>query len=294
MFLPSSRSENPLSEDSPAAIPTIRIRIETLSDLVFGLALSIGSITLIEHIPQDAAGLINDVELFAFSFLIIVGIWLGYTRIIAVLPVETASTLSLNLGLLFCVALEPFFFYVFQTAPTPPTPPATPITPFLDFSSAAYALDTGSMMALLSGMMFLVLRQDAHRKVRRLRQVSIRNFRVTMVSQAIGSVLFIISASDVFLGPGSGLRLPEIPPVVCRSGNVLRKQGLLRIARKAYACRELLKGPISVVFDLRRRPLASADLADQVIPLAACPCASSALRSACSGTPSRTRPCLPR
>jgi uncharacterized membrane protein len=177
-----------LPEDSPAVIPTIRIRIETLSDLIFGLALSIGSITLIEHIPQDAAGLINDVELFAFSFLIIVGIWLGYTRIIAVLPVETASTLSLNLGLLFCVVLEPFFFYVFQTAP------AT----FLDFSSAAYALDTGSMMALLAGMMFLVLRQDAHSEVRRLRQVSIRNFRVSMVSQAIGSVLFIVSASEVF------------------------------------------------------------------------------------------------
>jgi hypothetical protein len=64
-----------LSEDSPA-IPTIRIRIETLSDLVFGLALSIGSIILIEHIPHDAAALISDVELFAFSFLIIVGIWL--------------------------------------------------------------------------------------------------------------------------------------------------------------------------------------------------------------------------
>jgi uncharacterized membrane protein len=177
-----------LSEDSPAAIPTIRIRIETLSDLVFGLALSIGSINLIEHIPQDATGLITDVGLFAFSFLIIVGIWLGYTRIIAVLPVETASTLSLNLGLLFCVALEPFFFYVYQTAPAA----------FLDFSSAAYALDTGSMMALLAGMMFLVIRQDSRREVRRLRQVSIRNFRVSMVSQAIGSGLFIISASDVF------------------------------------------------------------------------------------------------
>jgi hypothetical protein len=76
-----------LSEGSAPTIPTIRLRIETLSDLVFGLALSIGSITLIEHIPVDAAHLINDVELFAFSFLIVVGIWLGYTRIIAVLPV---------------------------------------------------------------------------------------------------------------------------------------------------------------------------------------------------------------
>jgi hypothetical protein len=54
------------------------------------------------------------------------------------------------------------------------------------------------MMALLAGMMFIVIREDTHREVRRLRQVSIRNFRVYMVSQAIGSILFIISASDVF------------------------------------------------------------------------------------------------
>jgi uncharacterized membrane protein len=177
-----------LSEEAAAVIPTIRIRIETLSDLVFGLALSIGSIALIDHIPQDSAGLTNDVVLFAFSFLIVVGIWLGYTRIVAVLPVETAGTLSLNLGLLFCVALEPFLYYVFQTA----------APGFLDFSSAAYALNTGSMMALLAGMMYTVIRQDARGKVHRLRQGSIRNFKVTMVSQAIGSVIFIISTSEVF------------------------------------------------------------------------------------------------
>jgi uncharacterized membrane protein len=166
----------------------MRIRIETLSDLIFGLALSIGSITLIEHIPQDSAGLTNDVALFAFSFLIIVGIWLGYTRIVAVLPVETAGTLSLNLGLLFCVALEPFFYYVFQTA----------APGFLNFSSAAYALNTGSMMALLAGMMYIVVRQDARGEVHRIRQSSIRNFKVTMVSQAIGSAIFIISTSNLF------------------------------------------------------------------------------------------------
>jgi len=32
-----------------------KTRIETLSDLVFGLALSIGSIALIQHVPQQAA-----------------------------------------------------------------------------------------------------------------------------------------------------------------------------------------------------------------------------------------------
>ena len=36
-----------------------------------------------------------DVVQFGFSFLIIVGIWLGYTRIIGILPVETPFTVLL-------------------------------------------------------------------------------------------------------------------------------------------------------------------------------------------------------
>src|SRR5215471_6222373 len=106
--------------------PRIRVRIETISDLVFGLALSIGSIALVQRIPQTPGDMVGDVAEFGISFLIVVGIWLGYTRIISVLPIETPGTLLLNLVLLFCVALEPFLYYVlFQTSSND----------FLDFSS---------------------------------------------------------------------------------------------------------------------------------------------------------------
>lgn len=131
----------------------MRVRIETLSDLVFGLALSIGSIALVQHIPLSSAELTTDIVQFGFSFLIIVGIWLGYTRIIGILPVETQGTVFLNLALLFCVALEPFLYYVlFQTS--------DPV--FLDFVSSAFALDTGAMMGILSSMMYMVIRQEEH------------------------------------------------------------------------------------------------------------------------------------
>jgi hypothetical protein len=52
--------------------PKIKVRIESLSDLVFGLALSIGSLTLIGKLPQTAQDLVTDVVLFGFSFLIVV------------------------------------------------------------------------------------------------------------------------------------------------------------------------------------------------------------------------------
>jgi uncharacterized membrane protein len=179
VFLLSKIEENELSKP--------KSRIEGLSDLVFGLALSIGSIALIQHIPQAPGDLITDVLNFSFSFLIIAAIWFGYTRVVSFLAVETSGTLFLKFAILFCVALEPFLYYVFQT---------TAFT-FLDFSSAAFALDTGAMMGLLSVMMYLVVRQEIRGKLQRVPSRSIRRFKVSMVSQAIGAAIFLASISDI-------------------------------------------------------------------------------------------------
>ena len=179
-----------LSPDPGAVgLPRLKVRIEALSDLVFGLALSLGSIVLVQRLPQSSADLEGDIFLFGFSFLIIVGIWLGYTRIIGILPVETSVTLILNLVLLFCVALEPFLLYTqFRTID-----PA-----FLDFSTAAFALDTGAMMGLLSGMMLILLREEKLGVAHRLRASAVRSFKISMIAQAIGAALFLVSVSDVF------------------------------------------------------------------------------------------------
>jgi uncharacterized membrane protein len=168
-------------------VPRIKVRIESLSDLVFGLALSIGSLGLITHIPTTPTKLVSDVGLFAFSFLILVGVWLTYSRIISVLPVETSGILILNLVLLFCVAVEPFLYYVFQTA----------AFTFLDFSSTAFALDTGAMIAALSGMTYLVLRQE-NRGIHRLSAGSARGFKISMVSETVGAAVFLVSSLGVF------------------------------------------------------------------------------------------------
>jgi len=179
-----------LSSDSATpGLPRLKVRIEALSDLVFGLALSLGSIVLVQRLPQSSTDLTVDIFQFGFSFLIIVGIWLGYTRIIGILPVETSVTLVLNLALLFCVALEPFLLYTqFQT-----NDPA-----FLDFSTAAFALDTGAMMGLLSGMMLIVLREERLGVAHRLRASAVTNFKISMIAQAIGAALFLVSTSDFF------------------------------------------------------------------------------------------------
>ena len=158
---------------------------------MFGLALSLGSIILVQNIPHTSADLTVDVVQFGFSFLIIVGIWLGYTRIIGVLPVETSFTVLLNLVLLFCVAIEPFLYFVLFQAQSGDLA-------FLDFSSAAFALDIGAMMGLLSSMMFMVLREEKRGVRHVLRPSAIRNFRISMISQVTGAAIFLASVSGVF------------------------------------------------------------------------------------------------
>jgi len=96
--------------------PRIKLRIESLSDLVFGLALSIGSVVLISRSASSITDIEFNVLYFGFSFLIIVVTWLGYSRTMAVLPSETPNALFLNLLLLFLVAIEPYLFYVMVSA----------------------------------------------------------------------------------------------------------------------------------------------------------------------------------
>jgi uncharacterized membrane protein len=85
-------------------------RIESLSDLIFGLALSIGALTLIGKPPSDFGQLVQSILFYAFSFLILISVWYGYTRTMSELHTETGSLVKVNILLLFLVSVEPFLF----------------------------------------------------------------------------------------------------------------------------------------------------------------------------------------
>ncbi len=88
-----------------------RPRLETFSDLIFGLALTIGAFSLLtSNPPTNLTDVSLDLLAFGFSFLILISIWMRYTGIMSVLPVETGTTVFLNIVLLFLVSLEPYFF----------------------------------------------------------------------------------------------------------------------------------------------------------------------------------------
>ena len=87
-----------------------RPRIEAFSDLIFGLALSIGALTLIGQQLTSFEALMIALGLYSFSFLILVGVWLSYSNLTSVLPAENGTLISMNILLLFLVSVEPFLF----------------------------------------------------------------------------------------------------------------------------------------------------------------------------------------
>ncbi len=89
-----------------------RPRLETLSDLIYGLSLSIGAISLVITNGQSSSmGDINrNILEFVFVFLILITSWLVYTTDMSVLPVETRLVTFLNIVLLVLVAVIPYLF----------------------------------------------------------------------------------------------------------------------------------------------------------------------------------------
>lgn len=171
----------------------IRIRIESLSDLVFGLALSIGSLVLIGRVPQSGQDLAINILLFGFGFFVVVWIWLGYSRTMAVLPDEVPSALYANLSLLFCVALAPYLFYVLSS----------PLISddVLNAGSIAYALDVGAMFLLLAALARLVVKagekaQSGGHSV--VHPAVVKRFRAIMKAEVAVGLIFAISALPVF------------------------------------------------------------------------------------------------
>lgn len=127
----------------PESIKHPRPRIESLSDLVFGLALSIGALSLLGNLPKNAGEVGSDIVTFGFSFLIVISVWLRYTSIMSVLPIETRTTVILNVIMLFLVSVEPYLFYLVSRYDHVETG-------LLDYVSTLFALDLGGLMAILA------------------------------------------------------------------------------------------------------------------------------------------------
>ena len=176
--------------------PKIKIRIESLSDLVFGLALSIGSIQLLSNQVHNLTDIVVNVLYFGFSFMILVFTWFGYSRTMTVLPAETRNALWINVVMLFLVAIEPYLFYVLVSSPT---------NDFAKFASIPYAINVGALFLTQAGLSRLVVVEDRQSKIEhKLHPAIIARSRRIFISEVIVGILYLVSAL-----PLSILRVPK-------------------------------------------------------------------------------------
>jgi uncharacterized membrane protein len=163
-------------------------RIESLSDLIFGLTLSIGAISLISRVPATPFRMLIDIAEFGFSFLILISVWLGYTNIMSVLPMEDGTTIILNLVLLFLVSIEPYLFYlniIFDLSAH---------AVLLDYASILYALDMTGLMLILA-----LFTQELAREERGLvPKDSFARYKRSRNTLYISAALFAITILPVF------------------------------------------------------------------------------------------------
>src|SRR5712692_5081267 len=155
--------------------------------MIFGLALSIGALALIGKpltgSPEmQQAQVTGDVVAFGFSFLILITVWLRYTSVMSVLPVETHGGTVLNILLLFCVSMEPYLFNLLG---------AISIN---DFATSSYALDLGGLFAILG----LFTRQLTIEERNLIPKELMNRYRRIRNAEFGTAALFLISALPVF------------------------------------------------------------------------------------------------
>lgn len=134
-------------------------RIESLSDLIFGLALSISALSMIGRPITSLSNVTQALIAYLFGFLILISVWFRYTRTMEFVRVETRLAMVLNVALLFFVSVEPYLFNLL----TVPTSPVSGIS-YFDwwlFVSSFYAVDLGSLFLILGIYDVAALRASA-------------------------------------------------------------------------------------------------------------------------------------
>lgn len=166
-----------------------RPRIQTLSDLIFGLALSIGAITLLSDKPSSIISLATSLLGFGWAFVILALVWVRYTRIMSVLPVETGRMIGANMLLLFLVSVEPYLYNLITIS-------FAPLPGQLDsgITTALYAIDMGSIFLIIAYFTHELTIEERKLIPREL----VRNYRLQRNTTIVSAALFLVSTLPIF------------------------------------------------------------------------------------------------
>ena len=184
-----------------------RPRLESLSDLIYGLSLSIGAISLVITNSQSstATDIDRNVLEFLFVFLILITSWIIYTSDMSVLPVETRLVTFLNVVLLVLVAIFPYLFDQVVSLSN--------ASDVQNYASILFTLDYAGTLVILAAFAHLIAQEEKQLvdddQVIRFRRIRKRLTLLTIV------VLFSLAApwEWFFLGVHVRLLIWYVPVV---------------------------------------------------------------------------------
>jgi uncharacterized membrane protein len=193
--------------------PNMKQSISNLSNMVFGVALSIGALALVNNVAANntSGSIINSIVIFAFSFIILVYMWFRYTKALELMHVESSTEVSLNIILLLLVAIEPYLFYLLNTSSSQ----------LQNITSILFALDISALLFVL----FLFYRIGIHSNKASDKEIK-TYYKPTSIALLIGASLYLFSAIPIFGGIDifAGLSLRSVIWVIALlQGGVLRK-----------------------------------------------------------------------
>ena len=133
-----------------------RPRLESLSDLIYGLSLSIGAISLV--ITNAQTSTVSDINRnvleFLFVFLLLITSWIIYTSDMSVLPIETRLVTFLNVVLLILVAIFPYLFDQVVSTFNPDS--------VQEYASILFTADLAGTLVIMATFAHIIAREEEH------------------------------------------------------------------------------------------------------------------------------------
>jgi uncharacterized membrane protein len=127
-----------------------KLRIENLSDLVFGFALSLGGIVLLNLSINQWTDVVRGLFWFSFGFLVLIGMWMTYSQIMSKVKLETPGAMYFNILLLLMVVLEPYLLNLLAFDQS------------LDraIGTTLYAIDLALIWLIMAAMYHIAIKQN--------------------------------------------------------------------------------------------------------------------------------------
>jgi uncharacterized membrane protein len=169
---PEKRARNEIIICTPRSRYVEKKDIEDLSNIVFGLALTVGTLTLIKPSQDSFADLISILSSFALSFVVLLWLWWLYNRTMKEMVMDRPLKYVLNFVLLFLVIIEPYLLTIVNTVS----------------GATAYAINLGTANAIFLAFWHLMLKEAPPSDVGR--RETLRRFRNSLI---VGTVVFYAS-----------------------------------------------------------------------------------------------------